>query len=414
MLEERRPRGEQVLARERPGPGLTQQHGQPGSQPVPFTRVADVIGEPGIQALGDDRAGVGLDQPEPRAHRLGQRPERDPVPVGQAPAPMPPRRRRQAVDVLLELPRQPGLPDPGLTIENHQPRPTGLLRGVEQLLDQAQVRVPAGERGLQPIDPLGAADPATTMPACHSRIGSALPLSSCSPTSVNVIAADARPRVASSTHTCPGAAADCTRAAVFTASPATIPSAVAPTVTATSPVTIPTRCANPGAPTSSPRAVTIATSSKARTHGALGVVLVRDRHAPHRHHRVTDELLDHPAIATDDHPALLEVRREQLPHLLGVLGLRQRREPHQIPEQHRRHPTLSHRPIRPGRGWRDPERDLERSAALGTELASLRRCPASRANPGRHKGPTLGAELHTLDQVRSAGSTRSHAHPFPR
>ena len=53
---------------------------------------------------------------------------------------------------------------------------------------------------------------------------------------------------------------------MFTTSPATIPSAVAPTVTATSPVTIPTRCANPGAPTSPPSAVTIATSSNpART-----------------------------------------------------------------------------------------------------------------------------------------------------
>ena len=84
--------------------------------------------------------------------------------------------------------------------------------------------------------------------------------------SVKVIAAELSPRVVSSTQTWPGSAALCTRAAVFTASPATMPSAVAPTVTATSPVTTPTRIASPGAPTSSPIAATAATSSSpART-----------------------------------------------------------------------------------------------------------------------------------------------------
>jgi hypothetical protein len=73
-------------------------------------------------------------------------------------------------------------------------------------------------------------------------------------------------RVASSTQTLPGSATDCTREAVLTASPATIPSAVAPRVTATSPVTTPTRMARPGAPTSSPIAVMVWTSSSpART-----------------------------------------------------------------------------------------------------------------------------------------------------
>ena len=103
--------------------------------------------------------------------------------------------------------------------------------------------------------------------------------------------------MASSTHTLPGSATDCTRAAVLTASPATMPSAVAPTVTATSPVTTPTRIARPGAPTSSPIAAIGCDQLEARTYGPLGVVLVRDRYAPHRHHRVADELLDGAAVA---------------------------------------------------------------------------------------------------------------------
>ena len=64
----------------------------------------------------------------------------------------------------------------------------------------------------------------------------------------------------------PGSAAACTRDAVFTASPATIPSPTAPRVTATSPVTTPVRAAKPGTPNSPPSAATAATrSSAART-----------------------------------------------------------------------------------------------------------------------------------------------------
>jgi hypothetical protein len=53
---------------------------------------------------------------------------------------------------------------------------------------------------------------------------------------------------------------------VFTASPATIPSPAAPSVTATSPVTTPARAASPGTPASAPSWATAATrSSPART-----------------------------------------------------------------------------------------------------------------------------------------------------
>ena len=67
--------------------------------------------------------------------------------------------------------------------------------------------------------------------------------------------------VAPSTSTCPGAAAACTREAVFTASPATMPSPTAPSETATSPVTTPARAARPGSPDSAPSWATAATRS---------------------------------------------------------------------------------------------------------------------------------------------------------
>ena len=104
------------------------------------------------------------------------------------------------------------------------------------------------------------------MRATNSRDGSVRPRSRCSPACSYAIAAEVSERVVSSTQTSPGAAIAWTREAVLTASPATIPSPVAPTDTATSPVTIPTRIARSGTPTSSPSAVTVASSSRpART-----------------------------------------------------------------------------------------------------------------------------------------------------
>ena len=80
------------------------------------------------------------------------------------------------------------------------------------------------------------------------------------------MAPDASRRVAESTSTWPEAAAACTRAAVLTASPATMPSLTAPIVTATSPVTTPARAASVSTCRSAPSCRTASTrSSAART-----------------------------------------------------------------------------------------------------------------------------------------------------
>ena len=69
--------------------------------------------------------------------------------------------------------------------------------------------------------------------------------------------------------------------------------------------------------------------------GALGVVLLRDRGAPDRHDGVANELFHNAPVPGDDGPGELEVAREELAHLLGVVALRQGREPDQVAEQHR-------------------------------------------------------------------------------
>ena len=99
---------------------------------------------------------------------------------------------------------------------------------------------------------------------------------------------------------------------------------------------------------------------QAGAHGTLGVLLGRHRSAPHGHHRIADELLDHSPVAPDDGSRRLEVPGQQLAHLFGVIDLRARREPDEIAEQHRAHASFGHRIGRrraaePGRWrWRSP------------------------------------------------------------
>ncbi len=72
--------------------------------------------------------------------------------------------------------QEPGLADPGRPGHQHQPRHPPLRRRVEQVLDRAQLRVPAGQRRLQPVDPLGAAHPGQHpgRPPQPDRLGLAL------------------------------------------------------------------------------------------------------------------------------------------------------------------------------------------------------------------------------------------------
>ena len=70
-----------------------------------------------------------------------------------------------------------------------------------------------------------------------------------------------------------------------------------------------------------------------RSHCALGVVLVRDRGAEHRHHRVADELLHRAAEALELVAQPRVVRPEQRAHLLGIHALRARGEADEVGEE---------------------------------------------------------------------------------
>ena len=93
-----------------------------------------------------------------------------------------------------------------------------------------------------------------------------------------------------------------------------------------------------------------------RANRAFGIVLVRDRRAPHGHDRIADELLDGPAVAVDALPREHEVAVQELAHGLGIAVVGECREAHQVREQDAHDAPFggaadsSHRVDRCGRG----------------------------------------------------------------
>ena len=71
-------------------------------------------------------------------------------------------------------------------------------------------------------------------------------------------------------------------------------------------------------------------------HGPQRIVLVRERDAEDRHHRVPDELLHRSAVALDRASHLVEVGEHHLAHALGVDALAQRRRTGHVAEEHGR------------------------------------------------------------------------------
>src|SRR5438093_1262280 len=73
---------------------------------------------------------------------------------------------------------------------------------------------------------------------------------------------------------------------------------------------------------------------------SLRVVLSRDGSAPHRHHRVADELLHRPAVAFHDGAGRLEVARLKIAHVLEVPPLREGGVADEVCKKHRDQPSL--------------------------------------------------------------------------
>ena len=173
-LEEGRPRGEQVLLGVVVG-GEAEEDLEARRHPLPFVTAHAVLVQGRREQCGLLLVGVIGVGRQPAAHRLGHGPEGHPLSVGEAPPGVPLHRVGEPVDVLLELPGEPGLPDAGLPVDEQQGRSTRRHRRVEQLLGQAQLAVPADVRCLETVRALGATRAATTLGAPQrQRLGLAL------------------------------------------------------------------------------------------------------------------------------------------------------------------------------------------------------------------------------------------------
>src|SRR3954466_668698 len=128
-----------------------------------------------------------------------------------------------------------------------------------------------------------------------------------------------------------------------------------------------------------------------RTHGALGVVLVRDRRAEDGHHRIPDELLDGAPEALELGTKLRVVSRERRADVLGVEPLRARGRADEVGEEDRHDlPLLARRS-----GRRD-----ERRAAHAAEARTVEILVAA-GRTGDHVRTvdlSLGAGLATLGE----------------
>ena len=74
--------------------------------------------------------------------------------------------------------------------------------------------------------------------------------------------------------------------------------------------------------------------------GPFGVVLLRDRRTPDRHHGVADELLDRAAVPLDHRAGNDEIPAQELPRVLRVAPFGGGREADEVDEQHRHEPPL--------------------------------------------------------------------------
>ena len=412
-FEEQPPGAEQLVAIARTTVLEPDQGCEPGLDPSSLVRLPDLLVEHRPE-LGHRRlAGLLLGDPALPADHLRERPVGQAVSVGRAAATEPVHVACETVEVAAELRGQPRLPGTGATGDRHEEGAALVRRGVVRLLDDPKLAVASDERWLETGEALAPDDPKRT-PELH-RLRLPLQL--------------VTPRVRVSDHRCRGrtrGVADEHRAWI---GDRLDPRRRVHHVSGDHPLVgradgdggLAGQHAGSGTKVGRsdlrPERLDRRDQVEPCPHGALGIILGRDRRAPDGHHRVADELLDHAPVPLDQLCAGLEVAGQELAHLFGVSRLRERGEPHQIGEQHRDEAALL-----TGQVSRDPSPicgwllGLHPGAAFAAEAIGWRvRGSTSRTGEGE-LGPTLGTELSAGSVLGAAGSARDQerrAYPSP-
>ena len=368
-LEEEPPGGVQILARGLPAQAEPQQLLEIRLDPLAFFRVGEVCRDHGPQLLHRRFVRLVLGDSGPHPHHLGERPERNAVAVRETAPAVPVDARHEPVHVLLELPRQPGLPDARDTEDRDERCPTVVCAGVEQILQHPELSLTPDEGRLE-----AAGSSAAAARGYHARrtpqfdrLGFALELVDAGAL-VDDRGLRRAPRHVADEHLSGLRSGLHTRGRVHEVARdhSLAPGAERHRGLAGQ---------HPG-PGLEPVLARGNTESRDRRHelersanSPLGVVLRRRRRSPDRHHGVADEFLDGSAVALDQLPSRVEVGREQLADLLVVAALRERREADEVGEEDRYEPALRERRRRGSlASQRGSGGGVQREAALAAEL----------------------------------------------
>ena len=334
-LEERAPCPKQLVAATRRRVAGAEQGEHRRFDPDPLRLVGHVL----RQHLGDLGPGrlrvVGLEQAGARSNHLAERPERDAFPVGRRATVVPPDAFDDAVDVLEELPGETALADAGLAGDRNQPGAIFASRGMEQVLEQAQLGIAPNERRLQAVRPaeaLALADHSQGDPGRDRRLLALEDL---------VAGRLERDRPGSGPL---GRLADenGSRRSGRLESRGRVDEIAGDHALVTGAQVdrgLARQDTRPGLDARTERADRI-DKLESGPDASLGIVLVGDRGAPDRHDGIADELLHRAAVPLDDVTGELEVAGQELPDGLRIATLGQRREPDEIREQHRHQPPF--------------------------------------------------------------------------
>ena len=408
-LEERPPRREQLLALAGAALLDAEQLEKTRLDPASLLRVGDVLGDGGGDPLARRRRVVGLGQPGPLPDHLAERPERDALAVGGRASLVPVDVLDDAVDVLVELPAQAGLADPGHPDERHQPG-SALARGrVQQLLEDPHLGVASNERRLERLAAVRAAphrDDAIRAPRADRQL---LPLE-------HLLAGGLegdRHRCGAHRPLVDEEAAGRRRGLESRSGVDHVAGDHALARRADRHGGLAGRDARPQLEV---RRIDLGAQLTDRedqlesgANGALGIILVGGRRAERGHDGVTDELLDDAAVSLDDLARHLEVAGQQLADVLGIAGLGQAREAHEVGEEDRDQPPLRHaegRVLRGRIGRRGRGRWLgEGGSTFAAEEVAGGGRRAARGAAQRQAGATVRAELSAGLIGRSTGRT---------
>ncbi len=297
-LEEEPPSCEQVLTVTGIALLETEKVGEAGLDPPTFIGIGNMLGH-GIGQFCGSRAGfVSVDDAGSSSYHLGQRPVCDALAVRDAAPPMPIEQVRQTIQVLVELPAEPALANPGDPGNRHEMGPMLLGRGVEQVLDQPELAVATYKRSFEAHrlerpahtrdDPEGSVE-VDQLGLALQRMHALVEIGDRSSRRTFGRLVDiATPRRGDGLH--PGSSVD----------------PIADDLAGVRRVcrgSLACHDPHPGLERYGASAAVLRYGSdklQCRSHRAFGVILVGNRSAPQSHDGIADELLDHTAVARDN------------------------------------------------------------------------------------------------------------------